>query len=212
MTKVFSRSGYVALARYVPLTHHLKIDFTGKTWLSISIPYWGQNTVLRNWAKYSMAKLQPDDTTNYYHYTSAFLVAAVGLPFVSLALWSRWARASCAGPWRVRGAWGRGPGAVGGGRRFCWQLPPTLPPPQLPTLSGPSPALCLAGPPSLVVPPLLWLRARGVRLPWSAGLVGRLAGRRWLLGIHSNYILHYIPLVLCYFELLITLCLSHLGR
>ena len=25
-------------------------------------------------------------TTNYYHYTSAFLVAAVGLPFVSLAL------------------------------------------------------------------------------------------------------------------------------
>ena len=66
-------------------------------------------------------------TTNYYHYTSAFLVAAVGLPFVSLALWSRWARASCAGPWRVRGAWGRGPGAVGGG--FVGNYPLPLPPP-----------------------------------------------------------------------------------
>ena len=67
--------------------------------------------------------------------------------FVLSALWSRRARASRAGPWRVRGAWGRGPGAVGGGR-FCWQLPPTPSPPPIahivwavlpPPASGPPP-------------------------------------------------------------------------
>ena len=193
MTKVFSRSGYVALARYVPLTHHLKIDFTGKTWLSISIPYWGQNMVLRNWAKYSMAKLQPDDTTNYYHYTSAFLVAAIGLPFVSLALWSRWARASCAGPWRVRGAWGRGPGAVGGGRRFCWQLPPTLPPPNCLHCRGRLPPSASLGPPPSLSRPCCG-SLRGVCA--CRGLLGwwgdRLAGG----GFWEYTLLLYSPLTL----------------
>ena len=40
---------------------------------------------LCSWAKYCMAKLQPNATTDHYHYITTFPVAAVGLLFVSLA-------------------------------------------------------------------------------------------------------------------------------
>ena len=89
--------------------------------------------------------------------------------------------------WAVARAGRLGTGARSGGWRVAvlWAITPYPSPPQLSTLSGPSPALCLAGLPSSVVPLLPWLRARGVRLPRSAGLAGRSAGRRWLLGAHS---------------------------
>ena len=114
-------------------------------------------------------------------------------PFQSLlsaCLLSRWpsGRGGCARRALGRGACGvPGDGARSGGWRVAvlWAITPYPSPPQLSTLSGPSPALCLAGLPSSVVPLLPWLRARGVRLPRSAGLVGRSAGRRWLLGVHS---------------------------
>ena len=40
---------------------------------------------LCSWAKYRMAKLQPNATTDHYHYITTFPVTAVGLLFVSLA-------------------------------------------------------------------------------------------------------------------------------
>ena len=72
---------------------------------------------LCSWDKYRMAKLQPNDTTNHYHYITTFPVAAVGPIFVSLAPLGMvgghgacWAMA-CAGHLRVA--------ARGGGWRLC---------------------------------------------------------------------------------------------
>ena len=83
--------------------------------------------VALSWGIYCMANLQPNASTSFCDYISTFPVVAIGLPSVSLALWSGWACASCAGQWRGRGAWGRRPGAVGGG--FVGSYPLPIPPP-----------------------------------------------------------------------------------
>ena len=96
---------------------------------------------------------------------------------------------------------------AGGGFVGSYPLPP-----KLSTLSGPSPASRLAGPTLSHCPaPAVAPRAGCALLVvcWVGGAID------WLAVASGDtlyyYILHYIYVVLCYFEPLITLCLSHLG-